>query len=187
MEQEKELRTELEKKQKEVSELAIVDQPTYLLAGNEVKELTELKKKVSSYWEEPKSSAYKTWKNLCKKEKDMLEPIENSLSLVKENIGAYQLKIENELEETAQKAKEEYGVEIVARTDLPKLQGISSSTTWEIESIDLNLLPKFIDGTALVKADESKIKKLIKNSKGTIEIPGVKYTKKKIVKTTGRG
>lgn len=181
-----ELENQVEEERSKAEKLVVVDEESYLLAGETIKGLTALKKKVTNYWEEPKANAYKSWKTICKKEKDMLNPIEATLSTVKQNYGEYELVLENEQEKANADAMAEYGVESLAKVDLPKVEGVSSSTDYEINSIDIDKLPKVLNGIQLVKIDNGAIKKLIKMSKGNIEIPGVSYSKKKIVKTTGR-
>lgn len=183
---ENELNIALESESENANKIVVVDEPSYLLAGNEVKELASLRKNIVSYWKEPKSSAYQSWKNICKKEKDMLEKVDKDIDYLKKGIGDYQLLLEDEAEKEKEKVKEEYGVDAVAEVDLPKIKGVSSQDTWEIKEIDLEKLPKTLLGVALVKVDESAIKKLIKASKGKIEIPGVTYSKNKIIKTTSR-
>lgn len=57
----------------------------------------------------------------------------------------------------------------------PKADGISTSKSWEIVSIDERLVPVTLNGVVLRKVDESAIKRLIKLTKGQIVIPGVTF------------
>lgn len=61
----------------------------------------------------------------------------------------------------------------------PKATGISYSSTWKINRIDVQKLPDFFNGIQLKKPDESEILRLIKASKGMIQIPGVEYEETK--------
>lgn len=67
------------------------------------------------------------------------------------------------------------GKSIVLDATKPKVDGVSTSTDWEIESIDASLVPISISGMELRPVDIGAVKRLIKASKGKIEIPGVKY------------
>ena len=70
---------------------------------------------------------------------------------------------------------EQAGKSIVLDVAKPKVDGVSVSTDWEIESIDESLVPVSIAGMVIRPVDEGAIKRLIKASKGKVEIPGVKY------------
>ena len=63
----------------------------------------------------------------------------------------------------------------------PKVDGMSQRKTWVIESIDLSQLPCEFAGVMLRPADEKAIANLVKASKGTIKIPGVKYKEDYII------
>ena len=70
---------------------------------------------------------------------------------------------------------EQAGRTIALDVEKPKVDGVSTSTDWEIESIDASLVPIAIAGMEIRPVDEAAVKRLIKASKGKIEIPGVKY------------
>jgi hypothetical protein len=57
-----------------------------------------------------------------------------------------------------------------------KTVGISTREDWDIELLDINLVPR-----DYLMFDEVKARKVIRASKGTIQIPGVKNVKKTIV------
>lgn len=63
----------------------------------------------------------------------------------------------------------------VAPAEKPKAAGTVTSKDWEIEAIDQSLVPVELAGMVLRPVDEAAIKRLIRTSKGTIKIPGVKY------------
>ncbi len=63
----------------------------------------------------------------------------------------------------------------------PKVEGMSQRKTWAIDSIDLSQLPCEFAGVLLRPADDKAIMNLIKASKGTIKIPGVKYKEDYII------
>ena len=68
---------------------------------------------------------------------------------------------------------------VVANTtvvmDTPKTKGVSNTKDWEIESIDYEKVPVTFSGMEIRPVDEKAIMRLIRASKGSIQIPGVKY------------
>ena len=72
------------------SELAILDNKGYELAGAMLVELKTYAKRVEEYWEQPKKSAHKAWKDICAKEKTMLDPLEKAEKTIKTKMGEYQ-------------------------------------------------------------------------------------------------
>lgn len=70
---------------------------------------------------------------------------------------------------------EQAGKSIMLDTAKTKVDGVSTAKDWEIESIDASMVPIAIAGMELRPVDEAAVKRLIKASKGKIEIPGVKY------------
>ena len=61
------------------------------------------------------------------------------------------------------------------RSQAPKADGVSQSKTWKITSIDSSLVPVTFSGVEIRPVDEKAVMRLIKESKGTISIPGVQY------------
>lgn len=59
-----------------------------------------------------------------------------------------------------------------------KVDGISESKSWEITGIDLKELPDEFAGVIIRPADEKAIMRLIKSSKGEVNIPGVTFREK---------
>lgn len=57
----------------------------------------------------------------------------------------------------------------------PKAAGISTTKAWEIKSIDASKVPVEIAGVLIRPVDEKAVMRLIKASKGSIQIPGVIY------------
>lgn len=57
----------------------------------------------------------------------------------------------------------------------PKVSGVSTSKDWEIESIDPAAVPVNFSGMELRPVDRAAVMRLIRASKGKIEIPGITY------------
>nr|WP_325229123.1 hypothetical protein [uncultured Oscillibacter sp.] len=63
----------------------------------------------------------------------------------------------------------------VASATKPKVSGVSTSKDWEITGIDPKTVPMALAGVELRPVDTAAVMRLIRASKGTIEIPGVTY------------
>ena len=165
------------------NEIKIVNQETLNQAGEYLKQIKEAKKVIDDYWDEEISRAYKTHKGLIAKKKELIKPYDEAEKDIKNKMSDYiisQEKAKEELESTTN----EYGIEVNLPKNVDKIDGISYTDSYTIDKIDLKLLPKELNGVILIKPDESAIKKLIKLTKGKIEIPGVKFTHSKTIKAT---
>lgn len=169
----------------EASAIKVVDQETYEKAGEYLKALKNASNQIEGYWAEPKSNAHKSWKAICTKESEMLKPIENAQRILKKEIGDYLLILEKEKEELEQKARQEYGTEVVLESAVEKVKGISSSLTYEAIIENPKEIPYELAGVILMIPNEKIINQLIKSSKGKIQIPGVKIVEKKVVSVRG--
>ncbi len=63
----------------------------------------------------------------------------------------------------------------VAAPTKPKVSGVSTAKDWEITGIDPKMVPMALAGVELRPVDTAAVMRLIRASKGTIEIPGVTY------------
>lgn len=57
----------------------------------------------------------------------------------------------------------------------PKVSGVSASKDWEITGIDPKTVPLVFSGVELRPVDQAAVMRLIRASKGKIEIPGISY------------
>ena len=108
---------------------------------------------------------------------------------------------ERELEEAEQQGADAVEIQAMAAAPLPmvmpsvepsyqRAQGISMATTWKGEVTSLAALVKAIaEGNAdlhLVKADEPAINEKARRTRGTLQIPGLRFYEVSTMKTTGR-
>lgn len=63
----------------------------------------------------------------------------------------------------------------VVLMDTPKTSGVSTGKDWEIETIDSEKVPVNFAGVEIRPVDDKAIIRLIRASKGSIQIPGIKY------------
>lgn len=59
--------------------------------------------------------------------------------------------------------------------DKPKAEGVSTGKDWVIESIDGGKVPVSFCGAVIRPVDEGAVMRLIRASKGSIQIPGITY------------
>ena len=63
----------------------------------------------------------------------------------------------------------------VPAAEKPKVSGVSSSKDWEITSVDAKTVPLELAGVELRPVDTAAVMRLIRASKGSINIPGITY------------
>lgn len=64
---------------------------------------------------------------------------------------------------------------IALERNAPKADGVSTTTDWVITSIDEAQVPVNAAGVVIRPVDEAAVLKLIRASKGKVEIPGIRY------------
>ena len=80
---------------------------------------------------------------------------------------------------------EEIAVNTSVIAEPVRTKGVTNTKDWEIQSIDKEKVPVVFAGMEIRPVDEKAITRLIRASKGTIQIPGVTY--KEIIKISIRG
>lgn len=80
---------------------------------------------------------------------------------------------------------EEIAVNTSVIAEPVRTKGVTNTKDWEIQSIDKEKVPVVFAGMEIRPVDEKAITRLIRASKGTIQIPGVTY--KETIKISIRG
>lgn len=210
-EEEKALSQSVSEVEKMAASIIINSEDDYKKAAEFGRMLKQRNAQVTEFFAPMKKAAHEAHKNICDREKAMLDPLKKAESTVKsimsnwimeqerirraeeerlrrqaEEEAARKLEEAIKLEEQG-KAKEAEAaastaavIDTVAKNiavvaDKPKADGVSSTTDWEITGVDSMLVPCFFGGINIRPVDESAIKRLIKASNGTVEIPGIKY------------
>jgi hypothetical protein len=62
-----------------------------------------------------------------------------------------------------------------------KTAGVSSKKDWEIESVDSALVPVSVAGIEIRPVDIKAVLKLIRATKGAIQIPGIKVKETSVI------
>ena len=73
----------------------------------------------------------------------------------------------------------------VIRAKPPKADGVSRSRTWEIVEVDSSMVPVNFGGEEIRPVDLKAVMRIIKASKGTVQIPGIKYEEKTTISVRG--
>lgn len=74
---------------------------------------------------------------------------------------------------------------VVPATAAPRVSGVSTSKDWEIVEIDPKAVPLAVAGVEIRPVDKAAVMRLIRTSKGQIEIPGITY--REVAKISFRG
>lgn len=177
---------------------------------------------ITAFFKPMKDAAHKAHKEVCEREKKMLEPLAKAEKLVKQAMGAYvteQERKRNEAEETARRAAaaeaerkladaislEEQGREDEAAAAIeeaevidtvgssltisaapPKVKGVTAKKDYEIVSVDGAKVPINFAGIELRPVDTAAVMRLIRASKGSIQIPGITYRETTNMSFSGR-
>lgn len=64
---------------------------------------------------------------------------------------------------------------VIVENDTPKAKGVSMQKDWEIIDVDLSKVPDSIAGVVIRPVDTAAVMKLIRASKGAIQIEGITY------------
>ena len=174
-------------------------------AGLFLKQIKQAQKQVKDYWEPLRVSAKKSYDEVLNHRKEMIEPLEKAEKIVKTKVNEYsaeqehkrrlaQAEIDRHLNEAAEaeangdavgaeyamaEAEMMEGVSIAGgvQHQTPKVKGISQSKTWEIceSECDWSKVPVSLIGIELRPVDKAAVLRLIKMSKGQVEIPGIKF------------
>ncbi len=70
---------------------------------------------------------------------------------------------------------------VVVTAPKTSAEGVSYTSSWEVEAIDNSKVPVYHNGVCLRPVDEKAVLSAIKAAKGQIEIPGVKFKEVKVL------
>lgn len=183
----------------------------YQAAAEFGRELKRKSAEVTAFFKPMKDAANKAHKEVCQREKAMLEPLKNAEGILKKEMGRYTMEQERQRAEmerqlrlaaqaeadkklaeaaAAEEAGDKAGCEAALldaqiidtagrsaslQVQTPKARGTSVSKDWQIVAVDDLLVPVAIAGVVIRPVDKGTVMRLIRSSKGTIQIPGVTY------------
>ena len=210
-ENEKQLTKSITAIELQAESIVIAGDDDYQAAAEFGRELKRKRAEVTAFFKPMKDAANKAHKEVCQREKAMLEPLKNAEGILKEEMGRYAMEqerqraeMERQLRLAAQAEADKKLAEAVAAEEAgdkdkceaalldaqiidtagrsavlqvqpTKASGTSVSKDWQIVAVDDVLVPVTIAGVVIRPVDKATIMRLIRSSKGTIQIPGVIY------------
>lgn len=179
-------------------EINVVDQNSYEKANRHIAHLQAVRKDVVNLFAESKQNAAAAHKAICAAEKKMLEPVDTCIAALKGSTQrwytAEQARIKAEEDrkrreaeelaklaeeaeatgdvETAQEAVVEAAMAEANVTVMPKVAGTSMREVWKAEITDINAVPR-----EYMIVNQAALDAVARSTKGTLNIPGVKFVK----------
>ncbi len=150
----------------EAESIIIESDEQYSAAAEFGKRLKTFQAGVIAFWKPKKDAANKLHKVLCDGEKKMLTPLARAEQILKRTMA------------------DSMSRNVAVNVAPPKAQGVSQSKDWEVVSIDGAQVPITFNGMELRPVDDKAVIRLIRASKGQIQIPGVTY--RETIKTSIR-
>lgn len=137
---------------------------------------TQIKVKMSTYIAEQEEKARKEQEALRKaQEAEALKQLAEA-----EKLKAEGKEVEAQIQEEMAYAIDE--VKTVVQPTIQKQEGISYMTDYQVEILDANKVPTYVNGIEIRPIDVQAIRKLAKASKGQIQINGIKILETKVMK-----
>lgn len=137
---------------------------------------TQIKAKMSVYITEQEEKARREQEALRKaQEEEALKQLAEAEKLKEEG-----KELEAQMQEEMAYAIDE--VKTVITPTIQKQEGISYMTDYVIEVVDATKVPAYINGIEIRPVDTQAIKKLVKMSKGQLQINGIKISETKVMK-----
>lgn len=110
----------------QIQEITINNEEDNIKAGNFLKQIKPVIKNIKAYWKPLKESAKKAHSDLCAKEKEMLEPLEQAETQIKAKMNIYITEQEEKArkeQEALRKAQEEEALKQLAEAEKLKAEG----------------------------------------------------------------
>jgi hypothetical protein len=170
----------------QANSLQVIDDSSFAYAGELLKAIKGTIKQVEGYWEEPKKNAYKSYKTIMDKISEMTDPLKQVEKVLKGSMSDYLRIKDDERKKVEQETLANYGVEVILKTDAPKVDGVSAVTDYEITVEDISKVPTMFNGIQILEPDIAAIKKLAKLMKGNIVIPGIRISETKTIRSSSK-
>ena len=166
-------------------------------AGLFLKQIKQAQKQVKDYWEPLRVSAKKSYDEVLNRRKEMIEPLEKAEKIVKTKVNEYsaeqehkrreqeeamrrlaQAEIDRHLNEAAEAEAngDAVGAEYaMAEAEMMEGVSIAGGIQHQTPECDWSKVPVSLIGIELRPVDKAAVLRLIKMSKGQVEIPGIKF------------
>ena len=187
----------------QAKQIVINDSEDYKNASEFLKQIKAQEKIITDHFADMKEQAHKAHKAICDKENGFLKPLKAVESQIKTLMSNYSIEQEKRQLEAVFKAQtekakliEKYradGDDVMAElleetmsvapiSEIENVSGVSSTDNYEIEIVDASKVPAYINGVEIRTIDIGEIKELAKQSKGEIQIDGIKIVRTKSIR-----
>ena len=103
---ESELKAEVSIVERRASELQIVDDLSYGMAGELVKQVKIASKKVEEYWEPMRKSTYDAYQAVNTHKSEMADPLKKAEKMIKDKMSSYMMEVERKRKEEEERLRE---------------------------------------------------------------------------------
>lgn len=190
--------------------LRVVDATSYTRAGELVTGLRALSKRITAFFEDDVRRAHELHRSLTRKRSEAVDPVDKECARLTREMGAWKTEEDRKAREAAARlareeqerqraialeeaaALEAQGEQALAESVVeqaiampapvipiaptaPKVDGISYRSVWRHEVVDVALVPR-----EYLVIDEAKIAAVVRATKGTLPIPGVRVYEEQI-------
>jgi hypothetical protein len=187
--------------------LKIVDQQSYQTAAERLLAVAELRREIVEHHAPMKRKAHEAWQAIISAEKKLLDPVAEAERILKAGIATYEAERraeeqrERELEQAEAEGADAVEVAAMIAAPLPLVappappmfqaaRGITTAVNWKGQVTSLEALVKAIAaGQAsvnLVQPNESAINQLARATRGSLQVPGIRFSSESIVRAGRR-
>ena len=179
------IKTEIMQIQQQYNSLKVVDEGTYLMAGDARKSIKEYKDKVIEYFRDSKESANLAHKNICLLEKDALAPAKAIDESLQNEIRIYLTKIETERKAEQRRLEAEAAAKAEAERQRLLEKAVKAKTEEKAEELlekaeEVYAAPVFAP-TPVAKTERTGYSTITKKTDIRVSVSDVKLLLKEIV------
>lgn len=151
------LSKEVSQFEKRVSAMQVTNDLGYAAAGDLLKQVKTMQKKIKDYWEPLRVSAKKAYDDVLAKKKEMMDPIEGAEKILKRKMGDYTLEQERKAREEEDRRRREAQAEIDRKLDeAAKLEAQGDATGADFAMAEAEVYDQYASGVS-VQAQQPKV------------------------------
>lgn len=140
-----------------VSAMQVTDDLGYAAAGNLLKQVKAMQKKVKEYWEPLRISSKKAYDNVLTKKKEMTDPIDRAEKILKRKMGDYTMEQERKAREEEERRRREAQVEIDLKLEeAARLEAQGDETGADFAMAEAEVYDQYASGVS-VRAQQPKV------------------------------
>lgn len=142
--------------------MSVTDDVSYRAAGEFLKQIKTASNKVTSVFKPMKTQAHKAWRTICDTENEMLDPLTEAEVYLKEQLGDYTLKVEEQqneerarLQSTAQSESDEAVLEAAYAAEEAGAPELAQAILKQESHVPAVVLPSAAPATKGISARKS--------------------------------